>query len=154
MKTPSQIKVIASMVLATTLLLSSACSLADLNDDQLSGNSGQSFIISNQFIIIWNGYHSATITYVVIRNWPTSSTPAERLNDKRFVISGGEIPQIRLQDGSYEPVNETPHAYFFDGDNLTSFPIAMRESDFANLKPGAMASYNDLLQFFKTYETK
>ena len=134
------------------MIFSSSCFFSVPGDEGTAG--GQSFEIDNQFVIIWNSYASGHITYVVVRNWPDSSKPEDRLADKRLVLSGVERPKVRLQDGSYRPVAETPHLYFYDGDNLTSFPISMQEGDFGNLRPEAMTSYQDLLRFFRNYETK
>ena len=152
MNTKSLTRAVTLIILAATMIFSSSCFLSDPGDEGTAG--GQSFEIDNQFVIIWNGHESGQVTYIVVRNWPNSSKPEDRLADKRLVLSGNEKPKVRLQDGSYQPVAETPYLYFYDGDNLTSFPISIQESDFGSLKTKAMTSYNDLLRFFRNYETK
>ena len=147
-------RIITLTIFVAMITLASGCFLSDPGDEGSAGNSGQSFEIDDQFVIIWNGYNSGKVTYVVVRNWPNSSEPEDRLKDKRLVISGNEKPKVRLHDGSYKTVAETPYLYFYDGDNLTSFPISMQEDDFSKLKTEAMTSYNDLLRFFKNHETK
>lgn len=144
---------VITLILAATLIILSSCLLIDPEED-IAGNSGQSLEIDHQFVIIWNGYDSGRVTFVVVRNWPASSQPEERLADKRLVLSGNEKPKIRFQDGSYKPVAEIPYLYFYEGDNLTSFPISMQENDLGNLNTKAMTSYKDLLRFFKNYETQ
>ncbi len=143
---------ITPIILAAVLLFSSSCFAGDLGEESHEG--GQSLEIDNQFIIIWNGREADRVTYVVVRNWPGSATPEDRLADKRLILSGAERPKVKLQDGSYRPVAATPYLYFYDGDNLTSFPISMQESDWVSLRHQAMASYGDLLRFFRAYELK
>ncbi len=140
-------------MLAATMIFSSGCFVGDPGEDGTAG--GQAFEIDGQFVIIWNGHDQAgRITYVVVRNWPDSSTPEDRLADKRLLLSGAESPKIRLPDGRYQPVAGTPFLYFYDGDKLTSFPISMQESDWVSLRTKAMTSYADLLRFFTAYAAK
>ena len=148
----SHARPITLIILAAAVLFSSSCFAGDLGEESSEG--GQSFAIDDQFVIIWNGHEAGRVTYVVVRNWPGSASPEDRLADKRLVLAGVEKPKVRLQDGSYRPVADTPHLYFYDGDNLTSFPIAMQESDLGTLRPEALTSFQDLLRFFRTYETK
>ena len=152
MNTKSLTRSITPIILAAAVLFASSCFVGDPWDQGSAG--GQSFEIDNQFVIVWNSYESGRVTYVIVRNWPKSSSPEDRLADKRLVLAGVEKPKVRLQDGSYRPVADTPYLYFYDGDNLTSFPIAMQESDLGTLRPAALTSYQDLLRFFRAYETK
>ncbi len=152
MHTKSHTRPITLLILVAAMLFSSSCFAGDLGEESNAG--GQSFAIDDQFVIIWNGHEAGRVTYVVVRNWPGSASPEDRLADKRLVLAGAERPKVRLQDGSYRPVAATPYLYFYDGDNLTSFPISMQESDWASLRHEAMASYEDLLRFFRAYEIK
>ncbi len=140
------------LLCAATLIFSSSCFPSGPEEEDTAG--GHSFEIDNQFVIIWYGHESGQIIYIVVRNWPSSSKPEDRLADKRLVDLWDEKPKVRLQDGSYQSVAGTPYLYFYDGDNLTSFPISIQESDFGGLKTEGMTSYNDLLKFFRNYETR
>jgi hypothetical protein len=124
----------------------------DPGDEGLVGISGQSFILDDQYVIVRNGYSLGKVTYVVVRNWPVSSSPEGRLEDDRFLTRGVNKPQIKLPDGSYKPVENVPHLYFFDGDHLTEFPIAMQEDDFIDFHPEKMTGYGNVLEFFESYE--
>lgn len=145
------------MVLLTIVALAVAlgllCLLSDQGDEELVGESGQSFIIDDQFVIVDNGYRFGKITYAVVRNWPVSSSVEERLEDDRLIIAGVDRPQIRTPDGNYKSVDDVPHLYFFDGYNLTDSRLSMREDDFIGFRPETMARYSDVLEFFKSYET-
>jgi len=121
-------------------------------EDTGPGQGGQSFTIGGQFVIVDNGYDSDRVTYVVVRNWPISSSPDDRLKDQRFVYLGVDKPKVKLPGGGYDTVEGTPCLYFFDGDDLTVFPISMREDDFMHFQPRQMTSYAEVLAFFRQYE--
>ena len=116
------------------------------------GSSAQSLQFAGQFVIITNGYDHGDITYIVVRNWPESSTPQERRRDVRLenITDKGWIVQESL--GHHLTLSDQHELFFFDGDRLTRIPIRMREEDFMGLKADNLKSYSDLLAFFRKYE--
>jgi hypothetical protein len=68
-----------------------------------------------------------TAAFLVVRNWPHSARN-DRETDDRFNLL--DIPPTyRAADGTRHPIASTPHVYFFDGPQLTSFPVKMSEDD-------------------------
>ncbi len=146
-------RVVLSTIVALAVALGLLCLLSDPGDEGLVGESGQSFIIDDQFVIVDNGYRFGKITYAVVRNWPVSSSVEERLEDDRLIIAGVDRPHIRTPDGNYKLVEDVPQLYFFDDYNLTKLPISMQEDDFVDFHPETMARYSDVLGFFQSYKT-
>jgi hypothetical protein len=120
---------------------------------EIAGQAAQSFVVGDQFVIVNNGYSWNKVTWVVVRNWPRSSTADERFHDKRLTLEFG-VPDdrlIRLPDGRRVSPAREPHVYFFDGDKLTSFAIGMTEDDWIGSKFNTMASYDDVLAWFRKF---
>jgi hypothetical protein len=150
--TPLNRRTLILAILGVPVLLGACCFLGDPGDEGFVGTSGQSFILGDQFVIVDNGYSFGKVTFVVVLNWPVSSSTEERLEDDRLIVRGVDQPQVRLPDGTYKPVEEVPHLYFFDGYELIEFPISMREDDFISFRPETMTDYSKVLEFFKRYE--
>jgi len=88
-----------------------------------------------------------------VRNWPAKSSPSERINDPRFDIM--TLPRtVRMPDGARRRVRATPHVYFFDGSDLTMFPVKMSADDITQLHGHlrGMTDYRQLLPVLKRYE--
>jgi hypothetical protein len=115
-------------------------------------NAGQTLNLGDQFIIIWYGVKNENIGYMVVRNWPILSTPEERMSDKRLLLWGVDKPQILLADGSYEKATENSVLYFFQGCVLQKFTISMKEMDLVGIRKEQIASYNDLLKYFRRFK--
>jgi len=120
---------------------------------EIAGATARSFVVGDQFVIVNRRYAWHNVTWVVVRNWPKSSRPQDRLDDRRLVLEFGAPHDrlIRLPSGKQVSPASEPHLYFFDGDNLTSFPIRMSEDDW--IAPGfdRMTSYADILKWFRTF---
>jgi hypothetical protein len=123
---------------------------------EIAGEAGQSCLVGDEFVIINNGYSWHKVTWVVVRNWPKSSSADERFNDKRLTLDFG-VPHdrlIRLRDGTRISPAPQPHLYFFNGAELTTFPIRMTEDDWIGSHFNKMASYRDVLEWFRKFEVR
>ena len=118
------------------------------------GVSGHSFKVADQFVILNNGYKQGDVTWVVVRNWPSSSSPDARRSDSRL--------QLSLEDGEYyvsAPDRERTRpdentAYVFDGSRLASFKIRMKEDDFIGFRAEDLRAYPDVETFLRRFERK
>jgi hypothetical protein len=91
------------------------------------------------------------VTWVVVRSWPSDSTPAQRLADQRFALGSDGEYRVRRPDGQLGAPE--PHlAYVFYGDRLTVFPIRMREDDFIGFRSNRLAAYSDVEAFLRRFE--
>jgi hypothetical protein len=119
------------------------------------GIAGTSMYIGDEFVIIDNGYNGDEITWIVVLNWPASSTPSERRNDDRF-DSMAIPPKAIMADGSHQPILSTPHVYFYDGRAVTIFPVNMTEDDLAELHGhfSGMTDYRQMLSLLRRYEVR
>ena len=121
-----------------------------------SGEAGQAFRLQGDYVIINHGYsRDGGVRYVVVRDWPETSTPDERVSDRRSMLDPQATTVVRLSDGRYVPAEEgEPRLFFYAGDELTTFPIQMKEDDFIGLKTASLESYGELLSFFRRFEVK
>jgi hypothetical protein len=104
-------------------------------------------------VIIDDGFRGNDITWVVVRNWPAQSTLSERLNDTRF--DELRYPRtVLLPDGKRVPLS--PHVYFFDGPELTMFPVKMTENDITELHGHfrGMTDYRQMLPLLRRFELR
>jgi hypothetical protein len=130
-----------------SLLTTSACK-------EIAGESAESFVVDDQFVIVNNGYAWHRVTWVVVRNWPKSSHPQDRLKDERLVLDFNAPSDrlIRLPNGRQVSPDKAPHVYFFDGQNVTIFPITMSEDDWIGAAFNKKASYKEVLAWFRRFE--
>ena len=89
------------------------------------GDAGAGFTLRDARVAISNGYRRGECTYVVVRDWPLTTTDDERAKDQRLTIGTGGMPIVRGPDGPINPWQQAPRAYVFEGQKLTSFPIRM-----------------------------
>jgi hypothetical protein len=92
------------------------------------------------------------LTWVVVRNWPQTSSPEERKNDIRFKLDPSAGWLIRRSDGRLLPPDAQPRIYFFDGETNTSFPVQMKEDDLIDFRPESFRSYGDVLHYFQRFK--
>lgn len=114
---------------------------------------GTAKYIGDEFVIIDDGFRGDTITWVIVRNWPAQSSPAERMRDTRCDQMASPVT-VLMPNGSRAPVSSIPHVYFFDGLQLTMFPVKMTEDDITELHGHfrGMADYREMLPLLKRYE--
>jgi hypothetical protein len=142
-------RVILAFILILLISVTAACFFPD--PAQQVGISGESFILDDQYIIVINGYDYGDVTWVVVRNWPATSTAEERSEDDRFIDRVSDEPQVRLSDGTYKSIEDTSYLYFFDGYTLTAFPISMQEDDLVIFQREDMDEYTDVMTFFAAF---
>src|SRR5262245_44751822 len=116
------------------------------------GVGQQSVDVGDQFIVLASGYAGDKVTWVAVRDFPKSSTPDERLADKRVTVGAGGGWLIRRADGRSMPPDSRPMAYLFEGERLSVFPIDMAEDDYIGFRTGTFRTYGDFLAFFRRYE--
>ncbi len=129
-------------------------SCSKLVQDGAAGISGRSFVVGNDFVILTNGFRLGKVTWVAVRNWPLSSTAEARQTDSRVTLKSTEGWLIRRSDGRSLPPDPEPRLYFFDGEKLTDFRIALEEDDLTGFRPANFTSYDDVLGFFKKFEVQ
>jgi hypothetical protein len=135
---------------ALVLLLLAGCD--DLWREYTGGVSGHSFTVADQFVILQNGYKQGDITWVVVRNWPLSSSAEQRLSDPRLGLSLEDGEYYVTQPGGARARPALGTAYLFDGPRLTSFPIRMKEDDFIGFRSNAMKAYPDVEAFLRRFQ--
>lgn len=102
---------------------------------------------------VTNGYRRRDVTWVVVRNFPSTSTPERRRADARLVL--GTDGEFRVRQSGGELTMPAPHvAYVFDGDRLATFPIRMREDDFISFMTEQLKAYSEVDAFLRRFETK
>ncbi len=139
------------VILGVLALIGCAVVLARLPSPEETQGTARGF--GEEFVIIDDGFSGENITWVVVRNWPVLSEPDERLNDARF--DQFSFPKTVLKpDGTRLAMFDTPHVYFFDGPQLTVFPITMTSSDITELHGHfrGMQNYRQMLPFLKRFE--
>ena len=135
----------------TLLLLSTMCGCLE-DHDVNEGNSGHSFMLGDQFVIVQNGFRLGRVTWVAVVNFRKESTSEERHNDPRVILDPHGVYLVRREDGrTFAPAGSEPRLYFFDGDKLVTFPIEMTEDELGGVESGA-TSYRDLLERFHKFE--
>ncbi len=122
--------------------------------------AGASHRIGDQFVIITYRFGRDRIRWVAVVNFPITSTAEERLKDKRVFLAPGGGYLIRQTDARRIPPApvllppDEPRLYFFDGDQLVTFPIRMTEEQLGDLENSNLASYAELLTGFRKFEVK
>ena len=134
------------------LLLVFALTLASCGPGRGFGVSGRSFVVSDQFVIVNYGYSQGDVSWIVVRNWPATSTPEHRLTDLRFVLDPDGVYVVRQATDFAEP--ETGTVYFFDVERLVTFPFRMREDDLSTFRPEQFKSYSDVESYLRRFEIK
>ncbi len=133
------------------LLLFLSVTACDDESEQFSGVSGHAFTVGSQFVMLDSGYQFGDVTWVVVRDWPIASSPEQRLADKRLVL--GADGEYRVRQASGELTAPTAGvAFFFHGDNLTTFSIRMREDDFIGFRVETLNAYSDVESFLRRFE--
>jgi hypothetical protein len=92
-------------------------------------HSGEGFLLGDLVVVIDYGYSNGgdRLRYLVIRAYPASSTPDERMADSRYDINSGALPRLRHPDGAMRLVQTDGRAYLFIGDELRTMCVAMNE---------------------------
>jgi hypothetical protein len=145
------------LVLVAALVVTVTMCGCDPDRPDVAGSSHQ---IGDQFVIINYRFARKQIKWVAVRNFANMSTPEERLRDTRVVLGPDGQYRILQTDASGTrsravsllPVE--PRLYFFQGDQLVTFPIHMTEEQLGDLENSEHASYDDLLKGFRQYEVK
>lgn len=94
-----------------------------------SGESGESFVLNDEHVIVDFGYawDGDQLTYCVIRSWPDSTSPEQKMADTRSSLGtlGGRL--VRNSTGLMEPVKKDGRVYLWIGDELRTFRVDMSE---------------------------
>jgi hypothetical protein len=116
---------------------------------------GTAKYFGDECVIIDDGFRGDTITWVIVRNWPGQSSPEERLRDIRCDQMASPVT-VLMPNGHREPVSSIPHVYFFDGRQLTMFPVKMTANDITELQGHfrGMTDYREMLRLLKRYEIR
>ena len=109
--------------------------------------------IGDEFVIIDDGFTGDAINWVSVRNWPSASSMDDRKNDTRFDCLAMP-PTFQSKDGKLQSISRVPHVYFFDGNELTAFPIRMTEYDISEMHKhfSGMSDYRQMLPLLKRFE--
>src|SRR5436190_9443304 len=99
---------------------------ADAMNAPVIKESGQSEIVGKEFVIVTVGREKGVVRYLVVRTWPQTSTPEERLADQRFLF-GEEGRTVLVPGSGYQPVNTSGMAYFMSGGECRTMKVQMKD---------------------------
>ena len=94
-----------------------------------SGESGESFVLGDQHVIVDYGYAwgGDKLTYCVIRSWPAATPPEQKLADTRSTLGALGSRLVRNRSGMMEPVSRNGRVYLWIGEELRTFRVEMSE---------------------------
>jgi hypothetical protein len=118
------------------------------------GTGLQGFNLGDQRVYIFNGYRADEVTWVGVVNFPRGRNARQERNDTRVSLGPRGEDLIRRPDGTLLPPASEPRLYFFDGDELTTFPIEMHEGDWLCIRKPEVGSYGEILERFRRFEKK
>lgn len=119
------------------------------------GTASEGFNLGDQRVYIWNGYRADEVTWVAVVNFPRTGSARQQRDDTRVSLGPRGEDLIRQPDGTLMPPASEPRLYFFDGDELTTFPIEMHEDDdWLSIRKPALSSYREIMERFRKFEKK
>ena len=119
----------------------------------LGGGGGWSDVIGGQFVIVDSYSRFGGLQYMIVRNWPESSTPKQRLTDARVESGRGGL-LVRTASGRYEAPRGRTRVFFFDGDSLVVFPIRhIPQEELPVPSRRQFDSYHELLDYLLRYRS-
>ena len=90
--------------------------------------SGQSWHLGNEYVIIKIGRKRGWICYLIIQTWPFQSSIKERSEDKRVKNLNGER-MVLNSNGMYETIDKSGMVYYFTDKELKKMRIRLKEKD-------------------------
>ena len=115
--------------------------------------ASHSFRLGAQHVLVESRVQEGQVAWVAVRNWPVSSGIVRHYEDTRITKNAPHgCCLIRRQNGELHPPDPEPHMYFFDGAELTTFRIRVREADIKSRSLAEVSSYADILAYFRRFE--
>lgn len=125
--------------------------LDNLWKDQAGGEGGFSAIFGSQFVACNFYVRRDRLGYVILGNWPNDLPVAARSEDQRSFLDSRGIRLVRSSSGGLVPaVRDHTMLYFFQGDTLHSFRLALKPSELPYPHRFVGGSYEDVLAYFRT----